>query len=73
LFNPQRKNPKLQSNWEGPYKFVKKLSDVTIRIQRSARHRLKVVIHANRLAPFEKRKKVDSLLKRETKKKKWIK
>jgi len=59
LFNPQKKKgktPKLQSNWEGPYRIVKKLSDVTFRIQKSARHKLKVV-HADRLAPFEERKK----------------
>jgi len=59
LFNPQRKKrktPKLQSNWKGPYRIVKKLSDVTFRIQRSARHRLKVV-HADRLAPFKEREK----------------
>jgi len=59
LFNPQRKKsktPKLQSNWEGPYRIVKKLSDITFRIQKSARYRLKIV-HADRLAPFEEREK----------------
>jgi len=58
LFNPQRKKgktPKLQNNWEGPFRIVKKLSDVTFRIQKSARHKLKVV-HADGLAPFEERK-----------------
>jgi len=59
LFNPQRKKgitPKLQSNWEGSYKIVKKLSDVTFRIQKSARHKFKVV-HADRLAPFKERER----------------
>jgi len=59
LFNPQRKKgktPKLQSSWEGPYTIVKKLSDVTFRIQKSARHKLKI-IHVDRLASFEERKR----------------
>jgi len=46
---------KLQSNWEGLYRIVKKLNDVVFRIQKSARHRLKVV-HADRLALFEEKK-----------------
>lgn len=51
LYNPQRKkglSPKLMSPWEGPYTVVKRLSDVTYRIQRSPRAILKVV-HINRL------------------------
>jgi len=59
LFNPQSKKgkiPKLQSNWEGPYRIVKKLSDITFRIQKSARHKFKVV-HADKLASFEKRER----------------
>lgn len=58
LFNPQRrkgKAPKLQSNWEGPYTIVKKLSDVVFCIRKTLRHRKKVV-HADRLAPFIERR-----------------
>jgi len=54
LFNPQRfkgKAPKLQGNWDGPFIVIKKLSDVVYCIQRTPRHRKKVV-HADRLAPF---------------------
>jgi len=72
VYNPQRKKgrtPKLQSNWEGPYRIVKKLSDVIFMIQKSARHRLKVV-NADRLAPFEeKEKRLNFLLKRVEKEK----
>jgi len=54
LFNPQRfkgRTPKLQGNWDGPFTVIKKLSDVVYCIQRTPRHRKKVV-HADRLAPF---------------------
>ena len=54
LFNPRRvkgKAPKLQRNWEGPYEIVRKLSEVVFCIQKSLRHRKKVV-HADRLAPY---------------------
>jgi len=57
LYNPQRikgKAPKLQSNCEGPYLIIKKLSDVVYCIQKSPRHRKKVV-HADRLALFHER------------------
>jgi len=57
LYNPQRikgKAPKLQSNWEGPYLIIKKLSDVVYCIQKSPRHRKKIV-HADRLALFHER------------------
>ncbi|TGZ48591.1 hypothetical protein DBV15_11889, partial [Temnothorax longispinosus] len=46
--------PKLQSNWEGPYSIVRKLSDVVFCIHRSPRNRKKIV-HADRLAPFVER------------------
>ena len=57
FFNPRRskgKAQKLQSNWEGPYSIVKKFNDVVYCIQRTVRHRKKVV-HADRLAPFIER------------------
>lgn len=58
LFNPQKRRgraPKLQSNWEGPYTIVKKLSDVVFCIRKTLRHREKV-IHADRLASYLERR-----------------
>ena len=58
LYNPRRvggKSPKLQSNWEGPYKIIKRLSDVVFGIRKSNRHKCKIV-HSDRLAPFYNRK-----------------
>ena len=37
------KSPKLQTRWEGPYKVVTRINDVTYRIQRQPRGALKVV------------------------------
>jgi hypothetical protein len=57
LFNPRRKlgrAPKLQCDWEGPYLIIKKMSDVVFCIQKTPKHRKKIV-HADRLAPFLKR------------------
>ncbi|EFN71499.1 hypothetical protein EAG_05899, partial [Camponotus floridanus] len=57
FFNPRRikgRAPKLQSNWEGPFVVVKKLSDVVFCIQKSVKHKKKIV-HADRLAPFSER------------------
>ncbi|UYV71059.1 K02A2.6-like [Cordylochernes scorpioides] len=54
LHNPQRKkglSPKLQYQWEGPYKIIKCLNDVIYQIQKTRTSKLKVV-HYNRLAPF---------------------
>jgi hypothetical protein len=54
FLNPRgerRKAPKLQNSWEGPFRIVKKLSEVVFKIRKSDRHRCKVV-HADRLAPF---------------------
>lgn len=54
LHNPTRrkgKSPKLQTKWEGPYKVVTRINDVTYRIQRHPRGALKVV-HIDRLAPY---------------------
>ena len=55
LSRVEGKSPKLQSNWEGPYKIVKKLSDVVFGITKSKRHKCKIV-HSDRLAPFYDRK-----------------
>ncbi|CAD7002032.1 unnamed protein product [Ceratitis capitata] len=59
LYNPQRKrgfSPKLQCNWEGPYKIIKRLNDVVYRIQTvgGPRNKMKVV-HLERLAEFGQR------------------
>ncbi|UYV76815.1 hypothetical protein LAZ67_14002092 [Cordylochernes scorpioides] len=54
LHNSQRKKrlyPKLQYQWEGPYKIIKCLNDVIYRIQKTPTSKPKVV-HYNRLAPF---------------------
>ena len=54
LHNPKRKkgfSPKLQRPWDGPYLVVKRLSDVTYRIQRGTRSSPRVV-HYNRLKPY---------------------
>jgi len=57
LYNPRRfkgKAPKLQGNWEGPFSIIKKLSDIVYCIQKTLRHRRKVV-HSDRLALFVER------------------
>ena len=54
LYNPSKKkglSPKLQRRWEGPYLIIKKLSDVTYRIQSRQRGKKKVV-HFDRLKPY---------------------
>ncbi|UYV78164.1 hypothetical protein LAZ67_16000346 [Cordylochernes scorpioides] len=54
LHNPQRKrglSPKLQYQWEGPYKIIKCLNDVIFRIKKTPTSKPKVV-HYNRLAPI---------------------
>ena len=54
FYNPQRKkgrSPKLQRDWEGPYRVVKKINDVVYRIQKGPRLKMKVV-HSNRLAKY---------------------
>jgi hypothetical protein len=59
LYNPQRKkglSPKLQSNWEGPYRVVKRINDVVYRIQStSGRNRKMKVVHLERLAKYVQR------------------
>ncbi|GFW97134.1 integrase core domain protein [Trichonephila clavipes] len=54
LWNPKRLkglSPKLQTNWEGPYIVLKRLTDVVVRIQKSPHSKPKV-IHYNMLAPY---------------------
>jgi len=54
LHNPVRKvgiSPKLVRSWEGPFLVVKRLSDVTYRIQLNAKSKMKVV-HFDRLKPY---------------------
>jgi len=58
LFNPRRfkgRAPKLQGNWEGPFSVVKKLSDVVYCIQKTPKHRRRVV-HSDRLAHYIERR-----------------
>jgi len=59
LYNPQRKkglSPKLQSNWEGPYRVVKRINDVVYRIQSASSHQRKMkVVHLERLAKYVNR------------------
>lgn len=52
--NPLRKkgkSPKLQPRWEGPYTIVTKINDITYRIKKGPRGKLKVV-HVDRLAKY---------------------
>ena len=49
LYNPTKKSgisPKLQIYWEGPFVIIKRLSDVTYRIQQGPKTKPKV-IHSN--------------------------
>jgi len=57
LYNPRRFRgtaPKLQGNWEGPFTVIRKLSDVVYCIQKTLKHRRKVV-YSDRLALFVER------------------
>lgn len=54
LLNPQRKrglSPKLQRQWEGPYKVLKRINDVIYRIKKIPAGKPRVV-HYNHLAPY---------------------
>ena len=56
LYNPQRRkgvSPKLQTNWEGPYRVVKRINDLVYRIQSKhiSNGKMKVV-HLERLARY---------------------
>lgn len=56
LYNPRRRKgrcPKLQRNWDGPYKIIKKINDVVYRIQEHGKPRAKLkVVNLERLAPY---------------------
>ena len=56
LYNPQRRkglSPKLQCNWEGPYKIVNRINDVVYRIRSCQTKRSKMkVVHLERLAKY---------------------
>lgn len=55
LFNPRRRIgrcPKLQSDWEGPYKVVQKIGDVIYKIQKPGKVKT-VTVHRDRLMPFQ--------------------
>jgi hypothetical protein len=55
LHNPARKkgiSPKLTRAWEGPFLVVNRLSEVTYRIQRGPKTKMKVV-HFDRLKPYK--------------------
>ncbi|CAK1599348.1 unnamed protein product [Parnassius mnemosyne] len=54
LHNPVRSkgnSPKLQAKWDGPYRIVTRINDVTYRIQKSAKGTPKIV-HVDRLACY---------------------
>ncbi|CAK1601323.1 unnamed protein product [Parnassius mnemosyne] len=52
LHNPVRsKSPKLQAKWDGPYRIVTRINDVTYRIQKGVRGTPKIV-HVDRLARY---------------------
>ena len=57
LHNPARKvgiSPKLFRPWEGPFLVIKRISDVTYRIQKNRKSKMKVV-HFDRLKPYRGR------------------
>ena len=49
---PRGKSKKLYRPWSGPFVVVKKLSDVTYRVQEAKNRRRRLVIHFNRLKPY---------------------
>ena len=46
------KSRKLHHPWQGPFRVIKKLSDVTYRIQGARRKRRRIVVHFDRLKPY---------------------
>eukprot|EP00105_Crassostrea_gigas_P034766 XP_019918914.1 PREDICTED: uncharacterized protein LOC109617395 [Crassostrea gigas] len=44
-------SPKLQSNWDGPYRVITSISDLVYRVQKSPNSKSRV-LHYNRLKPF---------------------
>ena len=59
LYNPKRKKgvcPKLPTNWDGPYKVIKRLNDVVYRIQKHSSPKSKMkVVHVERLTRYGRR------------------
>lgn len=56
LYNPIRKKgkcPKLQRDWQGPYKIVTRINDVVYRIKRHPQGKM-MVVHLDRLAPYRR-------------------
>lgn len=57
LYNPKRlkgRNPKLQSDWEGPYRVVGRINDVVYRIQKCGHPKSKMkVVHLERLTEYK--------------------
>ena len=50
---PRGKSRKLYRPWSGPFRVVKKLSDVNYRVQECNNRRRRMVIHFNRLKPYK--------------------
>jgi tRNA A37 threonylcarbamoyladenosine synthetase subunit TsaC/SUA5/YrdC len=52
LLNAAVYQKKLMMNWDGPYKIIGKLTDVTYRIQKSPKSK-PLIVHYNRLKPYK--------------------
>ena len=50
---PKGKSKKFYKPWEGPFRVVKKISDVTYRVQLLSNHRKRVVVHFDQLKFFK--------------------
>ena len=50
---PKGKSKKFHKPWEGPFRVVKKISDVTYRVQLLSNNRKRVVVHFDRLKFFK--------------------
>ena len=48
---PKGLSKKLQLHWEGPFKIIDKISDLTLKVQKTPKSRCKIV-HFNRLKPY---------------------
>ncbi|MCG7879418.1 MAG: hypothetical protein N0C90_24270 [Candidatus Thiodiazotropha endolucinida] len=51
---PKGLSKKLQLRWEGPFKIISQISDLTYKIKRGQKHICKIV-HFNRLKPYKGR------------------
>lgn len=55
LYNPhvhQRHCRKFHRPWDGPFKIIKKISDVVFRVQKCGHYRKRLVVHHDRLKPY---------------------